>query len=250
MRATRSPSTPSRALSTCFEAALRLYNVFPNAVFDESQLANVLGLSVTSSSLKGWLSDLKQYGLIEKNGSNEYTVPKILKEYSIADESEKSMIKYELAVRPKLFSQIIENQGNHLPDTATLANVLTARFSFNNTRALKVAKALRESLEWANAIDLKGNIIKPTQKHVVTDGIASSKPEGGNPNAEQRIHDDAQVGADDNDSSSFNNRYNPLLVTEVPLENGRRIRLQYPADTTEKEAEKACAVLKALCLGQ
>lgn len=249
MRANRSPSSPSRSLARCFEAGTKLYKVFPNAMFDESQLANVLGLSVASSSLKGWLSDLKQYGLIEKVGSKEYVVSATLKEYSIADKPKQLAIQYELAVRPKLFSQIIENQGNHLPDTATLANVLTARFAFNNARALKVAKALRESLEWANAIDSKGNIIKPSMERfaATADGVSNEKNEDLGPNS--KLSDDFSLDADTHSGSS-DNASDPLLVTEVPLGNGRRIRIQYPANATEKEAEKACAVLKALFLGQ
>lgn len=251
MKSTKSPSAPSRSLASCFSASMKLYEKYPNASFDRTQIATALEMSAASGSFKGFLSDLKQYGLIEKNADNEFVVAKALKDYSIADEAEKEAIQYELVTRPKLFLQIIENQGYHLPDNSTLANVLVARFGFNKERALKVARALQDSLEWANAIDAKGNIVRPSSRTTCENEMNASAEKGsGSKEAKQSLPSMA-IKCEDafpapNPALEYAQIPETTLITEVPLGDNRKIRIEYPADTSEKEAEKACAVLKAL----
>ena len=55
--------------------------------------------------------------------------------------------------------QVIENQGQHLPNTVALEKILVARFGFNKAKAAKTAKALRESLEWEWKKILKQQIL-------------------------------------------------------------------------------------------
>lgn len=251
MKSTKSPSAPSRSLSSCFSAGMKLYEKYPNASFDRTQIAAALEMSAASGSFKGFLSDLKQYGLIEKSADNEFIVAKALKDYSISDEAEKEAIQFELATRPKLFLQIMENQGYHLPDNSTLANVLVARFGFNKERALKVARALHESLEWANAIDAKGNIVRPSSRITPENEMnASAEKASGPKEAKQSLFSTAIKCEDTspapNPALEYAHIAGATLITEVPLGNNRKIRIEYPADTSGKEAEKACAVLKAL----
>lgn len=234
MKPAKSPSCPSRSLADCFDEGMKLYDAYPNASFDQAQIASVFGLSVTSGFFKGLLSDIKQYGLIEKSGANEFVVSSALKEYSIADNAEKRTIRYELAVRPKVFSQILDNQGNHLPAEATLVGVLIARFGFNKARASKVGKALRSSLEWAEAIDAKGNVIRPSVDNEDSPDNTAI-PEG---------------SIEKNDETSPI-QLDPIvkkhdLISEVPIGDGRKVRIEYPDDLTEKEANKVGLVLKAL----
>lgn len=249
MTINKSPSSPSRSLSSCFNTGMKLYDIFPNASFNQVQIANVLGMSLKSSSFKGLLSDLKQYGLIEKTANNEFTITKELKEYSFANEAEKDTIRFGLATRPELFTHIIENQGNHLPDNSTLASILTARFGFTRERASKVAKALRDSLEWANAIDAKGNIIKPALRHPsVAETDVPTETNANTPEAQVKNSEAPFFTTKHNGHSSVaecaNDKEVPLIL-EVPLGRGRKIRIEYPADTTIKEASKASAVLNA-----
>lgn len=251
MKITKSPSAPSRSLPDCFNEGMKLYEIFPNAQFDQTQIANVLGLSVTSSSLKGWISDLKHYGLIEKTGADEYVVSEAVKESSIADQKEQNAIRYELAMRPKLFSQIIKNQGNHLPDNSVLANVLTARFGFNKARALKVAKALRSSLDWAGALDAKGNILRPRTALPDDAGSIATQALDTNQSAAHLTDQVASVTSPPIEASLPKEellRSTELpLVTDIPLGDGRVIHIEYPPDITDKDADRACLVLKALC---
>lgn len=253
MKISKSPSSPSRPLSDCFSVGMKLYEIFPNTSFDRTQIANVLGMSLKSSSFKGLLSDLKQYGLIEKTPDDEFAITKALKEYSIADESEKNAARFKFATQPELFTRIIDNQGNHLPDSSTLAGILTARFEFTKERALKVAKALRGSLEWANAIDAKGNVIKPTPKSALASKIDIPAETSTGALATQTEGSETLSSTNEHNEWSTTTRYAHItetpLVLEVSLERGRKIRIEYPADTMEKEAKKACAVLNAVFAG-
>ncbi len=232
-KATRSPNSPSRSLGGCFDCAMKLYESFPNADFDQVQIANQMGMSATSGAFKSLLSDLKQYDLITKSANGDFAVSSAVKEYSVADDFEKTAIKYSFATKPKLFMQIIENQGFHLPDANTLANVLVARFAFNKAKASKTAKALWESLEWANAIDEKGNILKPMRENR-PDASRKTGQEGGSV-------DDRESG----DSKNLKLDSRPLSV-DVPLGDGRVAHVDYPSDFTSDEAAKVGAVLGAL----
>ena len=252
MSAVRSPSSPSRSLATCFSSAMKLFNAFPNAPFDSVAMGSILGMSATSGSFKGLLSDLKQYGLIEKRGEDEYAVSDQLKDFNIAQDAEKDIIRFEFATKPTVFSQIIENQGNHLPEDSLLANILTVRFGFNQGRAQKVVKALKESLQWANAIDQKGNVVKPRLETAFPGNVDSSAEMEA---LEHQISPTNQDGTYSTDSSqpqsqaSIPKQDMDYLVTEIPLQGTRKVRIEYPLDVTTDDSEKVCAVFKALCQG-
>ncbi len=232
-KATRSPNSPSRSLGSCFDDAMKLYETFPNAFFDQVQIANRLGMSSTSGAFNSLLSDLKQYGLIARSAGGDFAVSPAVKEFSVADDFGKTAIKYSFATNPKVFMQIIENQGFHLPDVNTLANVLVARFDFNKAKASKTAKALWESLEWANSIDEKGNVLKPSNEN---------RPDA----LRETVHEEGPVdikGIEDSKSSKLDSG---LLSADVPLGDGRIARVEYPSDLTSDEAKKIGVVLSAL----
>lgn len=235
VKATRSPNSPSKALGNCFDDAMKLYDAFPHASFDNNQIASVLKRSSGSGGFKSLLSDLKQYGLIERNSSGEFTVSQALKEISMADASGKDALKYSFAIRPSVFTQILEDQGYHLPDVSTLANVLIARFGFNREKAAKTAKALRESLEWANAIDNKGNVLPPKQNNPT--GIAQATPP-------DTLLDKEAKGIADGQSIAHDE--NEVLSADIPIKDGRVVHIRYPQDLTTNEAKKVGAVLSAL----
>lgn len=108
----KSPNAPSKSLGKCFDAAKTLLEAYPNASFDRAQIASKLGFSATSGAFRGLLPDLKQYGLIEKVGSGEFVMYSRMREFGMADESEKAIIRYDFATSPESFSHIIEDQGD------------------------------------------------------------------------------------------------------------------------------------------
>lgn len=240
-KATKSPSAPSRPLGSCFDDAMRVYSAYPNAAFDSSEVASCLGLSSASGAFKSLMSDLKQYGLISKSGdAGEFVISQDLKDLGIVGEDDKAQIKYSLATHPKVFLQIIETQGHHVPDADILSNLLVARFGFNTAKSLKTAKALRGSLAWAECIDGKGNVTPPRPQ---SEAAVQDEPE-------ERA-EEAPINPISERPSSFQRedalkQATGTLSADVPIGEGRVVHVVYPLDLTEKEAKKVGAVLAVL----
>lgn len=250
-KATRSPNSPSRPLGSCYQDAMQLFDAFPNAVFDQQQIASTLGFSSGSGAFKGLVSDLKQYGLIESKSEGDYVISDDLKDLILAEEGEKDWIKYRLATKPKVFMQVIENQGRHLPNATTLESVLVARFGFNKAKAAKTAKALRGSLEWANAIDEKGNVLSPSAPREKLADVNGEPAFSENGTGAENVNV-STVGLADgadgfrNERASYMRPQEGCLTTDVPIGDGRVVHVEYPQDMTADEAKKVCAVLGAL----
>lgn len=236
MSTPKSPNSPSRPLESCFNIALDLYDSFPNATFSSTQIASVVGMSATSGTFKSLVSDLKQYGLVDTTAPSEYAIAQCVKDYSISDRETQKSIRYRCAVSPQAFSSILSSQGNHLPKLEILEGILRSKHNFNKEKAKKTAKALLESLNWAEALDAKGNVVAPS----------NFTP------SDDRCTDWQEAGFRDTTPSETTalipNHLPPdnVLTVDIPLDSDRVVHIQYPQDLNQREAEKIGNVLKAL----
>lgn len=245
-RAPKSPSSPSHSLEQCMSMASTLYDAYGNAQFGATEIATVAGMSVSSGTFKGWLSDLKQFGLLEKTDKSNYVIAQRFKDYLFAKDSEPAKAKsmrLEYLEIPPFFESLLASLRGRLPELNNLTSLLITQHGFNKNKATVTAKAFSESLQWAGVVDSRRNIVlgrqgvfKPNEE---TDKTFSVQDAG---QAEEII--DAPLGPECSakDLSSVN------LSMQISLNNGRVATIKYPSDMTSDEAEKLVQVLRALTM--
>ena len=65
-RKRRSPLAPAYSTEHCFDVTSKLHEKIGTDVFDQAELAAVLGISPGASTTDRLVSSLRQFGLIEK----------------------------------------------------------------------------------------------------------------------------------------------------------------------------------------
>lgn len=128
----RSPSYPSSPLGEAIEIARRLHQVERTNTVDREVAAKAIGYSGISGRSATVLSNLIQYGLIERAGKNEVRVTARLVEILHPDSDDSfAAALHEAANEPALFEQISERFPNGTPSEAALESFLVKRgFTF------------------------------------------------------------------------------------------------------------------------
>src|SRR5438552_1469833 len=68
-RKPKSPPVPSKNLEGCVADVQKLYAEYSHGNFSRAELASALGVSASSGPFAARLSSLRQFGLIEPNGT-------------------------------------------------------------------------------------------------------------------------------------------------------------------------------------
>lgn len=232
----KSPTAPSRSLKYCYNVASGLYGQYAHASFSPTEIASVAKLSASSGPFKCLLSDLKQYGLLEKKSNSDYSITQDFKDEQIAEGSERSILRYAFATRPDFFNRLL-NDLTKLPDVEALTSLLVSRYRFNSRKAKETARALSDSLEWVGALDSKRNIIPPRAD---TDTFAT-------PARSTSYNPEETLDAKACDATVANETPDSHLNLQIPLSGGRIVTVSYPADLTSQEAQKLSLVFQAVC---
>lgn len=140
----RSPSYPSTPLAEAIELARKIHNVERTNPVDREVAAKAMNYSGISGRSATVLSNLIQFGLVEKTGKNEIRVTRRAVEilYPDTDESKAEAIR-AAAGEPELFRAISERFTDGLPSEAALQAFLI-RQGFTHAA---VAPATRAYLE-------------------------------------------------------------------------------------------------------
>lgn len=245
-RAPKSPSSPSHSLEQSMNMTMKLFDAYGNAQFGATQIATAAGLSVSSGAFKGWLSDLKQYGLLEKVDRSSYVVTQRFKDYLLVEDSEPAKAKsmrLEYVDTPPFFEQLLSSLNGKLPELRNLTSLLITQHGFNKTKASATARAFSESLQWAGALDSKRNIILAKQEARAGADEANGLHSFSDNQQEETVM--APFPASPFSAGSAAND----LTMQIPLRDGRIATINYPADLTSDEAEKLSQVLQALTIG-
>ncbi|MBN1458221.1 MAG: hypothetical protein JXA57_01710 [Armatimonadetes bacterium] len=230
---TKSPAAPSRSLETCYEIASKIYDSYSHTDFGAPEIAGAVNLSAGGSQGKSLVSDLKQYGLVEKVKAGRYVISQEFKHAHTlaADSTEFKAAMYEFVKRPSVFQKVLVDVKGKLPDETALANNLRATHQFNPEKARSTAKALSESLSWVGVLDAKRNIIE----HRPGMSSADARPK------------EASDGSDAVEDMIDVETKGKLLTLDIPLADGRTAHVRYPFDLSPNEAEKIGRVLAAIC---
>lgn len=231
---TRSPAAPSRSLEACFEIAAKIYDSYSHTEFGAPEIAGAANLSATGSQGKGLVSDLKQYGLIDKLKASRYVISQEFKDAHALTQgsTEFNAAMYEFVKRPPVFQRVLVDVKGKLPDESALANNLRATHQFNPDKAKLTAKALSDSLAWVGVLDAKRNIIE----HRVDKSQANGS-----------IKDNVDSDVEDDHGEDEVLPKGKQLSLDVPLADGRTAHVRYPFDLTPDEATKIGNVLAAIC---
>lgn len=121
----RSPSYPSTPLSEAIELVRKLHNLERTNPVDRAVAVKAMGYSGISGRSATVLSNLIQFGLVEKTGKNEVRVTRRAIEilYPDTDESKSEALR-AAAQEPELFKSISERFTDGLPSEAALQSYL------------------------------------------------------------------------------------------------------------------------------
>jgi hypothetical protein len=219
----RSPRAPSRSLEVALSDARKVYDEYGHGAASKPEIAKALGTSAKSSSFRQHLFTVKEFGLLDSDGSDFEVCQLFLRmKSSTPDSAEfKSYAMMAIEHSPLLAQLLMEFKGK-LPSRESVATRLETQRRFGADRAREVADVLEGSLRFAGVVGTDGNIL-PVREVEVDDA----------PPETQDLGDQQGVTAQG-------------LKAEVPLELGRTVTVFYPADMTSDEAAKISNVVKAL----
>jgi hypothetical protein len=217
-----------------------LHEKISDRVFDQAELAAVLGISAGASTTDRLVSSLRQFGLIEKDERGLTLTERALvlvAARASGDASAFRVAALETVDSSPVFKELRESFGAKLPPTDALVSRLEKN-GFTARSAKQTASALRDSLRFAGVADGDDNII----------GDLDNLPEPvvEMPADEAEITpidqmDFSEVASEDHVEVDLSH---PRI--DVPLEGGRMATVLYPARLTRADVEKVYAVLDAL----
>lgn len=179
----RSPSYPSTPLSEAIELVRKFHNVERTNPVDRAVAVKAMGYSGISGRSATVLSNLIQFGLVEKTGKNEVRVTRRAIEilYPDTDESKSEALR-AAAQEPELFKSISERFTDGLPSEAALQSYLI-RQSFTHVAVGPATRAFLETfLFLENEIgsgsysDRRDPVIEPQQNQLVERSIQMNAP--------------------------------------------------------------------------
>lgn len=104
----RSPSAPSQSLESCLTFAVKLYDAYAHSSFSAVDFASLIDRSAASGAFRCLLSDMKQYGLLEKRESGSFEVSQRVKDYcSLENPDAKRAARFDFAIQPPFFETLI-----------------------------------------------------------------------------------------------------------------------------------------------
>ncbi len=155
----RSPSYPSIDLGTAVQNAAVLYGkpgegIKKNATHTDIAMSTMGYLPKSSKGMRA-LAAMISYGLLAEEGAGvQRTVrltPAALKlQYYTPEDTERIPILQEMAVRPKIFKEIIDHYTGQLPNDATIEKYLMVTKEFNPEAVRPLVKAFRLTYQFAN----------------------------------------------------------------------------------------------------
>lgn len=155
---TRSPSYPSTTIDQAIEFARRLHSVERTNAVERDVAAKAMGYTGLSGRSATVLSDLSQYGLLDRAGKSEVRVSSLAVELIYPDD-QRSFEVYlkQAATKPELFQRIVERFPDGTPSAAALEAFLI-KTGFTHTAIPAAVRAFRETYSYLeNAIVSESN---------------------------------------------------------------------------------------------
>ncbi|NQW16836.1 MAG: hypothetical protein HQ478_05045 [Chloroflexi bacterium] len=240
-RKRRSPLAPAYSAEHCFEVTARLHAKISNRVFDQAELASVLGISPGASTTDRLVSSLRQFGLVDK-GDHGLTLTErasvLVAAKSSNDPSAFRVAALETVDSSPVFKELRESFGAKLPPSDALVSRLE-KSGFTTRSAKQTASALRDSLRFAGVVDDDDNIIGDLDN--LPEPVAVTSSEDSEITPIDQVDFSAIVASEGQVEVNLSH---PRI--DVPLEGGRVATVLYPPRLSRADVEKVYAVLDAL----
>jgi len=229
----KSPPVPSRTLEDCVGDARRLYDEYSHGSFSRAELASALGVSSTSGPFAQRLFSLREFAVIESDGSNF----KVSSNFMTMNSNGRGSAEFKGAAlraikRSDTFRELLESFPNKLPSTEGVASRLETQKKFNAEAAKRAAKVLEESLRYAGVLDSSNNILP------IRETGAEPPGNGDGADHEREGEEDVNEKVDAGGTST--------LRVEIPVGDDRKVVIHYPRDLSGDEAKKVGNVLAAI----
>ena len=240
-RKRRSPLAPAYSAEHCFDVISKLHEKIGDHVFDQAELAAVLGISPGASTTDRLVSSLRQFALLEKDERGLTLTERALvlvAAKASADASAFRAAALETVDSSPVFKALRESFGAKLPPTDALVSRL-AKSGFTARSAKQTASALIGSLRFAGVVDGDDNIIGDLEN--LPEPIVETPADESEITPMDRV-DFSEVAASEGQVEV--NLSHPRI--DVPLEGGRIATVLYPQRLTRADVEKVYAVLDAL----
>jgi hypothetical protein len=209
-----------------------LYEEYTHGTFSRAEVGSALGVSSSSGPFAQRLFSLREFGVIEGDGSN-FKVSTNFKNINAASQGnpEFKAAAFAAIKSADTFRDLLVAFPNKLPSLETIASRLENQKKFNPDRAKLAAKVLEESLRYAGVLDGNNNIL-PVRDAAPGD-VPADTPDGSG--------SQEQVDIPEPPGQS--------LRVEIPVgsnEDRRKVVVHYPPDLSGDEATKVGNVLKAI----
>lgn len=147
----KSPMYPYITFSDALSKAKLVYKFEKRAATTASILYQHLGYQNKTGSSSRVVSALKQYGLLDEKGGQYRISDRAYRLFNLPDESkEKREIEKELALRPRIFKEVLANFQDGLPSDKTLKSYLILDKGFNENGADIFIRILKAAISFAN----------------------------------------------------------------------------------------------------
>ena len=228
----KSPPVPSRPLEDCFNDARRLYAEYSHGSFSRAELASALGVSSTSGPFAARLFSIREFGMIEPDGSNFKVSGDFMAMNSHARESGEFKSAAMRAVRrATTFSELLDAFPSKLPSRDALTARLETQKKSTQTRPSVQHVCLRNP-----SASRACSTTRTTSFRCAMPGLRPGRAKRAEATEE---HDEREV--EDTTTS-----HTPSLRVEIPVGTERKVVVHYPRDLDADEAKKVGAVLAAI----
>jgi hypothetical protein len=206
----RSPSYPSTSLAESIDIVAKLHKAVRTNAVDREVAAKELGYSGISGRSATVLSNLIQYGLIEKAGKNEVRVSSRAVEILHPDSpTTKAAAIRDAAMEPELFQSVTERFTDGPPSTNALHSFFVKE-GFTDTAIPSAIRAFQETYTFAqNAIE-SGSHVK------LATGVSESKQDQSDTEAKSMMANTQTSGSTVNPGRFAEERRQQLPKTEGP----------------------------------
>lgn len=177
---TRSPSYPSTSINQAIDLVRKIHQIERTNPVDREVAAKAMGYTGISGRSATVLSDLSQYGLLEKAGKSEVRVTPLAVELLYPDNQRTWQEALQSSVRkPELFQRIMDRFTDGLPSSNALQSFLIKQ-DFTHSAIPAAVRAFHETYSYLeNAIESDSNSLRPV-------AVAESQ-------TNQRVEEDAKM---------------------------------------------------------
>lgn len=226
----RSAVYPAVALDECVEF-IRLINNIGGRKVALSSIADSLGVSPATYSLRAKVSSSKQFGLIKSIGGAVELCEMAKKILYPTDDASSKQLLVECLLTAPLYKKLIERYNDSaVPTIERLGNILLQEHNITRTAKDNAAKKFVASLEYAGV--LQNGVL-------LLDDCENERQENNDSNDNEHL-EQAHIGVESDASTTpTSNRNNDVAAYHfaIPTLSGATAQVTIPKDVTVKDLD-------------